>query len=169
MVSGAGFCLGCALCGAPVARLAFEGARNSAKLGKDAFQRGAVLAWPIRAALEVHNDSLAREMLDDALAMIPATELFCSRAVMFDLLLQAVSNNGSDFREPLLALLPAYCPPDSHWRVARLYRDIASLLREVHPNHARAFAETMPAGKAQDRILRDRVRGKRLSARSFFW
>lgn len=125
---------------------ALERARDAARQGKDGYQRGAVLAWPIRAALEVGQAPLAHTLQVEALARVEAVSL----------LFQASFPGGHVFWTDVLSPLPDLCPPAAHWRATRVYRDIGNILESADGAAARAFVEALPPGKVRERGLRAR-------------
>lgn len=150
------------------ARLLAEASTSSA-VCHDSYQQAAVLAWPLRAAIETKQQQAARAMLQSALGRLPQIELYCSRAEAFALIFPAAFPGGPAFSQPLLDALPGLCPPDVHWRTARLYRLVAGTIASQNATAADAFAAAMPHGKARSRVLRDRARGDAWPPRAFFW
>lgn len=148
---------------------AFEGARQAAAKGKDAYQRSAPLAWPIRAAIETRRLPLARSMFDAALNELPKISLYCTRADSIELVFPAAFPAGPDFRQPLLAQLQELCPVTSHWKCARLAVLVAGQLASEDQDAAQAFADALPACKARERILRELAGGVFYAPRPFFW
>lgn len=149
-------------------RTALLEARSAAKLGKDAFQRSAVLAWPLSAALLTGETALAEAIFADALDGLRGIDLHASRAEACDLVFQAAAPGGASLWRPLVAALPELCPPDAHWRCARLFRSVAGVLADIDGGVARRFVDTMPAGKARDRCHSDRAKGVKHPPRRYF-
>jgi hypothetical protein len=148
---------------------ALKKAASSAAEGKDSYCQAAVLAWPIRAAIERGYEDLAAPMLAGARITLPRIELFCSRAEACSLLFQAAFEGPRHLWEPLLDEILSLCPPGSHWRAARLYRTIGAILADRDGHAARLFIESIPPGKAQSHCLRDFENGVRRPPRPFFW
>lgn len=73
---------------------AFAASRAAAGRGKDAYQQCAVLAWPLRAAIEVRDLNLAASILNEALRQLGQIDYFSSRAEAMDLLFQAAYPGG---------------------------------------------------------------------------
>ena len=144
----------------------FESARWAAAGGKDAYQRSAPLAWPIRAAIETQRLPLARTMFETALGELPKISRYCTRADAIELLFPAAFPAGQDFRRPLLVDLPELCPATSHWKCGRLCVLIARQLAWEDCDAALAFADALPACKTRDRLLRMLAGG---DSRPFFW
>jgi hypothetical protein len=147
---------------------ALERAVSAAMEGKDSYCRAAVLAWPIRAAIERGHEEQASQMLAGARIELRRIEFFCSRAEACSLLFQAAFEGPRRLWGPLLAELPGLCPPDSHWRAARLYYTITAILADWDGHSARQFIKCIPSGKAQKRCLRALANGVKLRPRSFF-
>jgi hypothetical protein len=148
---------------------AFESARRAAAVGKDAYQRSAPLAWPIRAAIETQRLPLARTMFETALGELPKIGRYCTRADAIELLFPAAFPAGPDFRRPLLAQLLELCPATSHWKCGRLSVLIARQLASEDADAAETFANALPACKARDRIVRGLAEGVSCAPRPFFW
>jgi hypothetical protein len=141
---------------------AFKEARIAAAAGDDAYQRAAVLAFAIVAAMKRSRIELAKAMLHDALALIPSVEPTASRAYALDGLWRTTSAVGDHaMREAVLAAVQAQVHPDRSWRARVLYRDIAANLAWDRPGLADAFVRAMPAGKARDYVARRRAEGQR--------
>lgn len=152
-----------------LARTAFELSSAAARDGKDSYQRAAVLAWPIRAALETGDETRAEALLAVARRELPRIELYCSRAEAIDLLFQSAFYGPQRLWGPLLDDLAALCPPDSHWRSARVHRSVTAILQGWDGNAARKFVEAMAGSRAQQRCRRDLDRGTHMLPRPFFW
>jgi hypothetical protein len=145
---------------------AFEEARAAAAAGDDAYQRAAVLAFAIVAAMKRSRVELANAMLHDALALIPSVEPMASRAYALDGLWRTTCTVGDRaMREAVLAAVRAHVHPDRSWRARRLYQDIAANLAWDRSDLADAFVRAMPQGKARDYVARRRAEGQR---RGFF-
>jgi hypothetical protein len=153
----------------PLAQQAFAKATEAARAGKDSYQRSAVLAWPIRAALEIGDPNRPSRLLSDAWRELPQIELHGSRAEAIGLLLHAVLPASARLWHPLIDALPSLCPPDAHWRAARLYRNAAAMLRHFDGHTARLFVDAIPAGKVRERCRRDDEAGRKLLPRQFFY
>jgi hypothetical protein len=145
--------------GAPdsIADVAFAEAIAAAKTGPDAYQQVAVLRWVIMAALERGDAKRAKQVVGIALAAIPSVEPPPSRAMALGMLLEAASRLPN-LREKVIAATLMHLPPERchyFWRARRVYRAIAlTLVEHDAPAAARAFIETLPAGKVRDRIAR---------------
>lgn len=131
--------------------------------------RAAALAWPIRAALETRQKTQYEVMFTEATRQLPDIENMGSRAEAADWVFHAAAPGGATLWQPLLDALPTLCPPDDHWRCARLFRGIAAVLAAVAPDAAARFIDAMPHGKARDRCLRDRAKGASAEPRRYFW
>ena len=148
---------------------ALKRAASDAMEGKDTYCQAAVLAWPIRAAIERGYEELAAPMLAGARIVLPRIEHLGSRAEACSELFQAAFEGPRHLWEPLLTELPALCPPGSHWRAARLYCTIGAILADRDGHAARLFVASIPPGKAQRRCLRDLENGVKRPLRPFFW
>ena len=60
----------------PIRAKAFAASRAAARRGKDTYQQAAVLAWPLRAAIELGEEKLAEAIFVDASALLPAINNF---------------------------------------------------------------------------------------------
>jgi hypothetical protein len=152
-----------------MAKRAFDGARAAAAKGKDAYQKAALLAWPIRAAVETQRGDLAKAMFDEALKVLQRIALFTSRADAIELIYAAAFPCGAGLRDRLVALLPELCPVTVHWRAARMHETIALVMATQDAAAAQAFVEGWPACKTRDRVLRRLARGQQQLPRSFYW
>ena len=140
----------------PLSERAFKEARAAAAAGDDDYQRAAVLAFAITAALARGRVGLAQNMLADALALIPSVEPVASRAYALHLLWRACFTAGQSFREPIWQATLAHVHPDRSWRAARLFREIARMQHEATGPAGRArVIAAMPDGKARRKIERD--------------
>lgn len=155
---------------APVPRLIAESARAAA-LGRDDFQRIAVLAWPLFAALGRGFDDLAEQIHATAVAGLPAVTPLGSRAVATKLLFRGAlaARRPRRFTEPLLDVLRATCPPDHGRQSALTYRCIADILAERDGGSAMRFCRSMAEGKTRALCLRDRGRGRRRGELPLIW
>ncbi|MDX2155099.1 MAG: hypothetical protein SFW09_01205 [Hyphomicrobiaceae bacterium] len=143
-------------------------ARATARAGRDAYQRSAVLAWPIRAAIETANGAAAAMMLAEACALLPKVRPAASRAEAAGLLLEAAFPGGRGLWEPILAVIEAHCPPGNDWRTWRLYRTLAHIVAVEDPEAARRLVAAIPPGKARDRAEKELANGAIVSPRAFF-
>jgi hypothetical protein len=143
-------------------------ARDTAKAGRDAYQRASVLAWPIRAAVETGRIEEARRMLADGLALIPKVKPAGSRAEAAGLLLEAAFPAGPDVWRPALEAIEAHCAGDGDWRSGRLCRSVAHLLAHEHMADARRLVAAMPEGKIKDRAAKELGEGVTAEPRPFF-
>lgn len=129
---------------------AFRQARAAAAASHDAYQRSAVLAYPITAALGRGHKDLASAMLKDAVALIPAVEPMASRAHALNLLWSTLAHNGdARMREAVMAAMQAEVHPDRSWRARRLYRDVTDWLAARDARKASTLVDEMPQGKAR--------------------
>ena len=97
-----------------IAAEALDECGPSARACDDAYQHAAVLAWPVRAALETDNGGAAGALCKEAETRLPHIELFASRAEAITLLFQATAIGAVDLYRDLLDQLPDLCPPETH-------------------------------------------------------
>ena len=146
----------------PLASKAFKQARAAAAAGLDAYQRSAVLAFAIRAALDRSNESIAEEMLADALTEVPDIEPIASRAEALRLLWGTVAAPGHrTMRETIIKAACRHVHPDRSWRSRRLYRDICATIAWDRPDLANQLIRTLPEGKTRAFLERRRAQGER--------
>jgi hypothetical protein len=155
--------------GPQIATVAFTEAIAAAAQGGDGYRRLAVLAWPIRAAIERGQAGRAAPWLHAALAEIATVEPMASRAYALGLLWSAAFPAGPQLRAAVRAAVLAHCPPDRSWRAARLYRTIVATLAAAHPEDGQALIAAMPGGKARTQVERRRAAGELGGPRAFFW
>jgi hypothetical protein len=146
----------------PLSDTAFRQARAAAAAGDDAYQRAAVLAAVIAAALKRGRRDLAGAMLADALVLAPAVEPMASRATALHALWSVALDLGDrGMREAVLGSVTAHVHPERSWRARALYRDIVATLAWDRPDHAAALIRAMPEGKTRRYIERRRAEGER--------
>jgi hypothetical protein len=133
----------------------------------DAYRRTAVLAWPIRAAIERGRIELATAYLRTALDQVPSVEPLASRAYALHLLWPAVFPAGPVLREPVWQAVVAHCPADRSWRTTPLYRQIAATLRSESAAEADRVLAVLPRGKTRNK-LEGKLREERQTPRGFF-
>jgi hypothetical protein len=153
----------------PVAEIAFAEAIAAAAAGKDLYQQNAVLAWPIRAAIERGRVDLAEGWLRSVLDEAPEIKPLASRAFALSLIWPAAFPGGSRLRGKVLQTVFATCPVDVYWRADALYRQIADTLRSVSEAESDAVIAALPAGKTRTKLENARARGDRQTPRPFFW
>ena len=140
-------------------------ARAAAAAADDSYQRAAVLAFAIAAAIRRARRELADAMLRDALALIPSVEPMASRASALDLLWSMLAADGDRaMQDMVLAAATAHVHPDRSWRARRLYRRIVADLARDRPDQAEALIRAMPEGKARAFIERRRAEGEPAAA-----
>jgi hypothetical protein len=134
----------------PLSEKAFRHARTAAAASHDSYQRSAVLAFAIAAALGRGRKDLASAMLRNALTLAPAVEPMASRAHALNLLWRTATHHGDgNMRAAVIAAVEAHVHPDRSWRARRLYRDITDELARADPRKAAAVVTAMPPGKAR--------------------
>jgi len=147
---------------------ALSEARDTAKAGRDAYQRSAVLAWPIRAAIETERLDAARQMLTSGLALLPKVRPAGSRAEAGGLLLEAAFPGGHSLWKPALTAIEQHCPPGDDWRSGRLYRSLAHIVSREDPKAARRLVDALPKGKTRTRAEKELLEGVTAEPRPFF-
>jgi hypothetical protein len=151
-----------------LAAKALDEARATAKAGRDAYQRSAVLAWPVRAAIETGDTRRADEMLADAVALLPKVRQAASRVEAGSLLLEAAFPGGPTLWQPALSAIEAHCPPDADRRIARIYRLMSHVVATADREATQRLAEAIPAGRDRDRALQELKAGTQAAPRAFF-
>lgn len=154
---------------ADIAAPALAEARETAKAGRDAYQRAAILAWPVRAAVETGAESAAKAMLADAIALLPKVRPTASRAEAGGLLLEAAYRGGPDHWRPVLAAIEAHAPPESDWKAGRTYRALAHIVMSEDAEAARRLVAALPPGKTRERADKELAEGFTAEPRPFFW
>lgn len=152
-----------------LADTAFKEAVAAAGEGDDAYQRTAVLAWPIRAAIESRRPTVAKQMLLGALRQVPSVDPLASRASALSLLWQAAYPGGRILRDMIWETVVETCRPDTHWRVQSLYREIAAMLRSGSGRDADKVIEALPPGKTRTKLENAKARSEIQEPRLFFW
>lgn len=153
---------------ADIAAPALAEARGTAKAGRDAYQRSAVLAWPIRAAVDTGNHAAAGAMLADAMTLLPKVRPAASRAEAGGLLLEAAFPGGAGLWRPVLAAIEKHAPPEDDWKAGRTYRALAHIVVTVDAEAARRLVAALPLGKTRDRAEKELADGVTAEPRSFF-
>ena len=139
-----------------LATKAFRQARAAAADGADAYQRTAVLAYVIEAALARRATALAAEILREALARTPAVEPANSRAFALALIWARAFAGGDAMRAPIIACALVYCDPNRGWRTERLFHDI---IARLPPERATALINALRTGRTKARLARRLARG----------
>ncbi|MGE0767856.1 MAG: hypothetical protein AB7L90_15440 [Hyphomicrobiaceae bacterium] len=143
-------------------------ARETAKAGRDAYHKSAVLAWPIRAAVETGRLDAARAMLDMGLALLPKVRPPASRAEAGGLLLEAAFPAGRKIWEPVLRAIEDHCRPGNDWRSQRLYRSLSQIVSLEDMDAARRLIAALPDGKTKSRAEKELAEGVTMTPRAFF-
>lgn len=154
---------------AEIATAALAEARETAKAGREAYQRAAVLAWPVRAAIEVGNAPAAQAILDDAIALLPKVRPSPSRAEAGGLLFEAAFPGGEALWRPLLQAIETHAPPEHDWKAGRTYRALSHILAPIDGEAARRLVAALPPGKTRDRAEKELADGVTAQPRAFFW
>jgi len=143
-------------------------AHDTAKAGRDAYQKSAVLAWPIRAAIETGRADVARKMIDSALALLPKVRPAASRAEAGGLLLEAAFPGGAKVWRPVLDAIETHCQPGNDWRAQRLYRSLAQMVLREDTAAATRLVAALPGGKTKSRAEKELAEGVTIAPRVFF-
>jgi hypothetical protein len=130
---------------------AFREARAAAAQGADAYQRAAVLAFTVEAALERGWTALAGEILREALDRIPSVEPANSRAFALALLWVKAFEGGEEMRRQMVACALAHCDPNRGWRAERLFRD---MIERLCAEQGAALIDALRPGRTKQRLAR---------------
>jgi hypothetical protein len=134
-----------------VATKAFREARAAAAQGADDYQRAAVLAFTIEAALERGWTALADEVLREALDRIRQVEPANSRAFALALLWVKGFAGGDEMRRQMIDCALAHCDPNRGWRSERLFRD---MIERLYPEQGAALIDALRPGRTKERLAR---------------
>jgi hypothetical protein len=144
---------------------AFDRARD----GKDAYQRLAACAWPLRALIEVDRADEAGQRLDAIAGLAPSVVPPSSRAEACFVVFQAVVTGPRELGTRAFRWLLASVAPNGHWRERRAIRD-AALIMGTLGLLAPADLETLPIESSVSHSINERfARGTRRQPRAFFW
>lgn len=152
-----------------VGATALAEARETAKAGREAYQKCAGLAWPMRAAIETGQVSAAKSMVGDVVVLLPKVKAAPSRAEAGGLLVEAVFPGGRSLWEPMLTAVETHAQPGNDWKAQRTYRSLAQIVFAEDADIARRLVEAIPAGKTRERAEKELAEGVTQSARAFFW
>lgn len=130
---------------------AFREARAAAAQGADAYQRAAVLAFTVEAALERGWTALASEILREALDRIPQVEPANSCAFALELLWVKAFAGGEEMRRQMVDCALAHCDPNRGWRAERLFRD---MVERLSPEQGAALIGSLRPGRTKERLAR---------------
>lgn len=144
-------------------------ARVAAGLCDDAYQQVAVLAWPIRCAIERGDGAMAAELTLFAVSRLPAVTPPPSLTEALLILWESAFAAGWTLRNPLLAVARRSCDPNGHWRSQRLWRVIVAMVAGEDRALAGEILADLPEGKGKARIARERERDLIAGPRAFFW
>ena len=143
--------------------------REAAQRTDDTYKQAAVLAWPLRAAIETSQHQLATGILSDANLLLPKVEPLSSRASAAELLLNAVAPANPSICAPLLISIAACCPAHEHWRAKRLHQTVLDFLVSLDGEGSERVAGTSPFSEDLDRTSGRSAPGTKFKARPFFW
>ncbi|MBC7579634.1 MAG: hypothetical protein H7312_20085 [Tardiphaga sp.] len=139
---------------APEALAILDEAARESRSCPDVYGTVAVMAWPIAVALRLGCFPFADRELARVLALAPSVEPAASRAFALQTLWSGCFAAAPRHAGPVWATIQACCPPDRHWRAARLYRHVAER-SEAHQSGAAArVLRAMPEGPARRKLAR---------------
>lgn len=139
-----------------------------AALCPDAYRRGAVLAWVIRALVERGLLSEATDVLHVAFQEAQQSCPVGSRAEALFLLYQAAHPLGGRSVDPLLRQLAALQRSDPHWRVSRALVRAGAMHSVIAPDSLQSIIQSIGDPKLTARIQRYIALGL-TKPRPFFW
>jgi hypothetical protein len=151
-----------------VVRVAEEAVR-AAMEGKDAYQRVAVCAWPLRALAERKRIAKANRLVGRILPIAEDIDHPVSRLDALLLLWQAAAGLPSGTRERLLQALISACSAANSWKAGRAMHDIALILAGEDPGRANRLVGSMRESAYKRRAQRRLDAGEKWEARRFFW
>jgi hypothetical protein len=140
--------------GERLALLVLEETALEAQCCHDAYGTVAVMAWPLRVALQRGWLGFARRELDKCLALASEIEPRASQAYALETLWSACFAADPVHARPVWRRILQLCDPDRSWRAARLYLHIAQAQDNRHPGTAAAVIGAMAPGKARARLQR---------------
>jgi hypothetical protein len=155
---------------APEHRLAVLTRRTLARTsqGEDAYQRGAVLAWLVRALAERDQKSEAVKVLDEALRRALQATPAASRSEALYLLYNAPFPLGARAVTPLLRHLLALQEAQPHWRCTRALVWALAMHSTIDPGTFDSILKHLPNPKIAARVHRCIALGL-TRPREFFW
>ncbi|MES2707253.1 MAG: hypothetical protein V4726_11695 [Verrucomicrobiota bacterium] len=143
-------------------------ALRRASLCSDAYRRGSVLAWVIRALAERGLHSQAKDVLHMALQEARQSCPVGSRAEALFLLYQAAHPLGGRIVDRLFRELAALPQSDPHWRVSRALVRAGAMHSVIAPDTLQSIIQLIGDPKLTARI--ERCIGLGLTEpRPFFW
>jgi hypothetical protein len=142
---------------------------DEAQAGKDAFQRLAAAAWPLRALAELKQWDRTEREFDRVAAFVAQVEPPSSRAEACFLVYQAVAHVGNGVGIKALQWLLSALQPVGHWRQRRAVRD--AVIQSVSIS---IISQPEALSLISDDRLRKKIRlrldhGALLKPRDFFW
>jgi hypothetical protein len=120
----------------------------------DAYNTVAVMSWPLEVAHGRGHRGYALNELAKVLQLAPRVEPRASRAFALQLLWSGCYAADEEFAEPVWQAILVLCPPDHHWRAARLFRHIAEVREQRRTGSAAEVIAAMPVGKAKAALAR---------------
>jgi len=126
-----------------------EEAAREAKACHDAYGTVAVMAWPLRVALERDQRGFAERELYQCLEMASLITPRASQAYALETLWTACFVVAPEHAEPVWKRILSLCHPDHSWRAARLYLHIAQRQNSRDPGGAAAVIGAMAPGKSR--------------------
>lgn len=140
----------------------------AAAAGKDAYQKVAVSAWPIRALIERGALGRAETAMRTALSLAPNVAHTGARAEALLLMFHATFPAPSMWRETLDAMLEIPHPP-LHWRHGRALRDAFLLVNVKDPEFGTERFQRVRDEKTMGQIRRGIAGSRGSLPRPFFW
>ena len=140
-----------------------------ANAGKDAYQRLAATAWPLRAMIERGLAQHAAAEFDNVAPLVTQVEPRPSRAEACFLVFEAVSVGPRELAASALRWLLTALQPPRHWREHRAVREsvIASVTVElIEPGDVSGL---VPDERLAANVTARLSRGDRRKPRAFFW
>jgi len=141
---------------------------KQAARGADAYQRGAVLAWLVRALAERERPAQATEVLQEAVCQALQASPAGSRAEALFLLYQAACPLGRRSLDPLLGHLAALYQQAPHWRCARAVVHACAIHSVIEGNSFQTALKSLSDPGLITRIHRAISLGQ-TRPREFFW
>ena len=134
----------------------------------DAYRRGAVLAWLIRALAERGHTSQATTVLDEAVRQVLQATPAGSRSEALFLLYHAAYPMGQRIVAPLLGHLVALQESCSHWRASRALVHALAMHSVIAPDSFSSIISSVRDPKIPPRVHRYIALGL-TQPREFFW
>ncbi len=148
-------------------RIADE-AIKTATAGKDAYQKVAAVAWPVRALIERGNLARAGKAVNGVLARVPEFQYADAQAEALFLLLQAALPAPHTVWKPVFEAIFNMPHPPIHWRQRRVMRDAILMVHARDPALADVARGRVKDDKTRRQVDRRLAASERVEPRSFF-